>query len=197
MAAGVTAERSRSWAGSPTRRQRHSRPTSTSGARRPASRSRYDGNTDFQTAVIARATAGNPPDIAIYPQPGVLKSQTQSLFPLEDLGIDVDAVTADEANGLGDIAVVDGQTFGLPYSINVKSLVWYNPAAFEAAGLTVPTTDAELTAVQQQIIDDGLGYPWCVGLESGGGDRMAGHRLAGGVRAALRRTRGVQRVDRR
>ena len=68
-------------------------------------------------------------------------------IPLEDLGIDVDAVTADEANGLGDIAVVDGQTFGLPYSINVKSLVWYNPAAFEAAGLTVPTTDEELTAV--------------------------------------------------
>lgn len=129
----------------------------------------YDGNTDFQTAVVARATAGNPPDIAIYPQPGVLKSQTQSLFPLEDLGIDVEEITADEANGLGTIAQVDGQTFGLPYSINVKSLVWYNPAAFEAVGLTVPTTDAELGALQQQIIDDGLGYPWCVGLESGAG----------------------------
>ena len=127
----------------------------------------YDGNTDFQTAVVARATAGNPPDVAIYPQPGVLKSQTQSLFPLEDIGIDVDAITADEANGLGTIAEVDGQTFGLPYSINVKSLVWYNPAAFEAAGLTVPTTDAELTAVQQQIVAQGLGYPWCVGLEAG------------------------------
>jgi alpha-glucoside transport system substrate-binding protein len=129
----------------------------------------YDGNTDFQTAVVARATAGNPPDIAIYPQPGVLKSQTQSLFPMEDLGVDVDAITADEANGLGTIAEVDGQTFGLPYSINVKSLVWYNPAAFETAGLAVPTTDAELTALQQQIVDNGLGYPWCVGLESGAG----------------------------
>ncbi len=129
---------------------------------------RYDGNTDFQTAVIARATAGNPPDIAIYPQPGVLKSQTQSLYPLEDLGIDVEAITSDEANGLGTIAQVDGQTFGLPYSVNVKSLVWYNPTAFAAAGLTVPTTDAELTAVQDKIMADGLGYPWCVGLESGG-----------------------------
>ncbi len=129
----------------------------------------YDGNTDFQTAVVARATAGNPPDIAIYPQPGVLKSQTNTLYPLEELGIDVAAITADEANGLGEIAQVDGQTFGLPYSINVKSLVWYNPAAFEAAGLTVPTTDDELTALQQQIMDDDLGYPWCVGLESGAG----------------------------
>lgn len=129
----------------------------------------YDGNTDFQTAIVARVTAGNAPDIAIYPQPGVLKSQTQALFPLEELGIDVEAITAGQANGLGDIAVVDGQTFGLPYSINVKSLVWYNPAAFEAAGLAVPTTDAELTALQQTIVDEGLGYPWCVGLESGAG----------------------------
>ncbi len=129
---------------------------------------KYDGNTDFQTAVVARATAGNPPDIAIYPQPGVLKSQTNTLFPLEDLGIDVESIISDEANGLGTIAQEDGQTFGLPYSINVKSLVWYNPAAFEAAGLAVPTTDAEMTALSEKIKADGLGYPWCAGIEAGG-----------------------------
>ncbi|SIT87515.1 ABC transporter substrate-binding protein [Microbacterium sp. RU33B] len=129
---------------------------------------KYDGNTDFQTAVVARATAGNPPDIAIYPQPGVLKSQTNTLFPLEDLGIDVEGIIADEANGLGTIAQVDGKTFGLPYSINVKSLVWYNPAAFAKAGLEIPTTDAEMTALSEKIKADGLGYPWCAGIESGG-----------------------------
>lgn len=128
---------------------------------------KYDGNTDFQTAVVARATAGNPPDIAIYPQPGVLKSQTNTLFPLEDLGIDVKGITSDEANGLGTIAQQDGKTYGLPYSINVKSLVWYNPAAFAKAGLKVPTTDAEMTALAQKIQSDGLGYPWCAGIESG------------------------------
>ena len=127
----------------------------------------YDGTTDFQTAVVARAAAGNPPDIAIYPQPGVLKSQAASLYSMEELGIDVEEIVAGQAEGLGDIARIDGQTYGLPYSINVKSLVWYNPQAFEQAGLTVPTTDAELTEVQQRIIDEGLGYPWCVGLESG------------------------------
>ncbi len=128
----------------------------------------YDGNTDFQTAVVARATAGNPPDVAIYPQPGVLKSQANQLYPLEDLGVDVAGITSDEANGLGTIAQVDGKTYGLPYSINVKSLVWYNPAAFTKAGLSIPTSDAELTALSKKIVDDGLGYPWCAGIESGG-----------------------------
>ncbi|WP_019482198.1 MULTISPECIES: ABC transporter substrate-binding protein [unclassified Arthrobacter] len=127
----------------------------------------YDGNTDFQTAVVSRASAGNPPDIAIYPQPGVLKSQTSTLYPLEDLGIDVAAITADQANGLGTIAQVDGKTYALPYSINVKSLVWYNPSAFEAAGLSIPSTDEELTELQSTIIDEDLGSPWCVGMESG------------------------------
>lgn len=127
----------------------------------------YSGSTDFQTAVVSKVSAGNPPDVAIYPQPGVLKSQLKDLYPLEDLGIDVEAITADEANGLGAIAQDGGKTFGLPYSINVKSLVWYNPAAFEKAGLSIPTSDAELTALSQKIQSDGLGYPWCVGIESG------------------------------
>ena len=126
----------------------------------------YNESADFGTAVVTRVTAGDPPDIAIYPQPGVLKQQTASLIDLSTI-LDVDAVTADEAQGLGDIAVVDGTTYGLPYSINVKSLVWYNPAAFTAAGYTVPTTDEELSALTDQIREDGTGYPWCIGIESG------------------------------
>ncbi|MBC7725116.1 MAG: carbohydrate ABC transporter substrate-binding protein [Burkholderiaceae bacterium] len=126
----------------------------------------YTGTGDFQTAVVTRVTAGDPPDIAIYPQPGVLKQQTSSLLALDDL-VDVPAITADEAQGLPDIAKVDGKTYGLPYSVNVKSLVWYNPAAFAKAGYTVPTTDAEMMALTDKIKADGAGYPWCVGIESG------------------------------
>ncbi len=126
----------------------------------------YTGTGDFQTAVVTRVTAGDPPDIAIYPAPGILKQQVDSLLPLDDL-VDVPAITADEAAGLPDIAKVDGQTYGLPYSVNVKSLVWYNPAAFEANGYAVPTSDAELMALTDQIKSDGAGYPWCIGIESG------------------------------
>jgi alpha-glucoside transport system substrate-binding protein len=128
---------------------------------------KYSGSTDFQTAIVAKAAAGNPPDVAIFPQPGVLAGQEKTLYSLDELGIDVKSITSDEAHGLGDIATSGGKTYGLPYSINVKSLIWYNPAAFGKAGLTVPKTEADLTALEKTITDKGLGYPWCVGIESG------------------------------
>ena len=129
---------------------------------------KYNGSASFQTAIVTQVKGGTAPDIAIFPQPGVLKSLiSQGMVPLDDL-IDVKAQTSDEASGLPEIAKVNGKTYGLPYNINVKSLVWYNPAAFSAAGLTVPKTDDELQALQKKIIDQGLGYPWCVGIASQG-----------------------------
>ena len=47
-------------------------------------------------------------------------------------------------------------------------MVFYNPEAFTANGYTAPTNAAELAALEEQIIADGSGYPWCAGIESGG-----------------------------
>jgi len=129
---------------------------------------KYNGSNSFQTGIVTQVKGGQAPDLAIFPQPGVLKSLiSNGMIPLDDL-MNVKTVTADEAQGLPDIASVNGKTYGLPYSINVKSLVWYNPAAFKAAGYQVPTTDAELIALQSKIISSGAGYPWCVGIASQG-----------------------------
>ncbi|RKR75330.1 ABC transporter substrate-binding protein [Frondihabitans australicus] len=129
---------------------------------------KYNGSNSFQTGIVTQVKGGQAPDVAIFPQPGVLKSLiSNNMVPLDDL-INVKSVTSDEAQGIPDIAKVNGKTYGLPYSINVKSLVWYDPAAFKAAGYTVPTTDAELMALQNKIISSGSGYPWCVGIASQG-----------------------------
>ncbi|MEO7015438.1 MAG: ABC transporter substrate-binding protein [Leifsonia sp.] len=129
---------------------------------------KYNGSNSFQTSIITQVKGGQAPDIAIFPQPGILKSLiSQGMVPLDDL-VDVKKITSDEAQGIPDIAKVNGKTYGLPYNINVKSLVWFNPKAFAAAGYKVPTTDAELTALQAKIIADGSGYPWCVGIGSQG-----------------------------
>ena len=129
---------------------------------------KYNGSNSFQTSIVTQVKGGQAPDVAIFPQPGVLKSLIGSnMVPLDDL-VNLSDVVSDEAQGLPDITKVNGKTYGLPYSINVKSLVWYNPAAFKKAGLEVPTTDDELMALQDKVIKENKGYPWCVGLAAQG-----------------------------
>ena len=120
----------------------------------------------FDTDIKVKIEAGQEPDIALWPQPGGLKGLVDNLVPLEDV-IDVTAPQSTLVPGWDQLAVVDGKIYGLPVSANVKSLVFYNPAAFEANGYAVPTTEAELQALEAQIKADGSGYPWCAGIESG------------------------------
>ena len=48
--------------------------------------------------------------------------------------------------------------------------MWYPVAPFEAAGYAIPTTWDEMTALSDQIIADGNGNPWCIGIESEAAD---------------------------
>jgi len=121
----------------------------------------------FDTDIRVKVKAGQAPDIAIWPQPGGLLEYASVLEPLDNL-VDLKAIKATLVPGWDTLAVKGGKTYGLPVSANVKSLVWYNPANFKAAGLTVPKTDAELTKLTATIKAKKLGYPWCVGIESGG-----------------------------
>jgi alpha-glucoside transport system substrate-binding protein len=52
------------------------------------------------------------------------------------------------------------------YRVDVKSLVWFSPIAFDESGYEIPETMEELKELTQQIVDDG-GTPWCIGLGSG------------------------------
>jgi alpha-glucoside transport system substrate-binding protein len=125
----------------------------------------------FDTDIKVKIEAGEAPDIGIWPQPGGLKDQVTAgnLIALDDLaGFDISAPKATLVPGWDTLAVVDGKTYGLPVSANVKTLVFYNPAEFTKHGYTVPTTDAELTALIDKIKADKAGYPFCAGIESGG-----------------------------
>lgn len=121
----------------------------------------------FDTDIRVKVKAGQAPDIAIWPQPGGLLEYSSVLEPLDSL-VDLKSIKSTLVPGWDTLAVKGGKTYGLPVSANVKSLVWYNPANFKAAGLKVPTSDAELTKLTATIKAKKLGYPWCVGIESGG-----------------------------
>lgn len=121
---------------------------------------------DFDTVIQTRVQGNNAPDIAIFPQPGVLLDLKDDMVALDDI-IDLSAATTDIIPGLESVAVGDdGKTYGLPVSINVKSPVWYPDPAFTDAGYQVPADNDALLALTDQIKADGT-PPWCFAFEAG------------------------------
>jgi alpha-glucoside transport system substrate-binding protein len=81
----------------------------------------------------------------------------------------METLGANSANYAGywqTIGTVDGKWLGLPVKADPKTLIWYSPKQFEAAGYTVPTTWEELDALVEQMVADGR-VPWSMGMESG------------------------------
>jgi alpha-glucoside transport system substrate-binding protein len=127
-----------------------------------------EGSPDFESLAVVRAEAGDPPDIYNFPQPGLMASMARDGF-LIDLGefISTAELQAAYSQSWIDLGTVDGKVYGVWHGADVKSLVWYPKAEFDAAGYQIPKTWDELIALSDQMVDDGR-TPWCIGIESGG-----------------------------
>ncbi len=133
----------------------------------------YAGSDSFEQQIVIDVQAGSPPDLAVFPQPG-LAADLASQGALEPLGASLEQWTRENyAAGdswveLGTYADENGEEdfFGFFYKVDVKSLVWYSPDNFADAGYEIPQTMEELIALSDQIVADG-GTPWCIGLGSG------------------------------
>jgi len=132
----------------------------------------YSGSDSFEQDIVISAQAGSPPNIAVFPQPGLAADMAARGFlsPLADGTADWvrEYYAAGESwVDLGTYQGPDGEAlYGFFYKVDVKSLVWYSPEQFEEAGYEVPQTMEELKELTQQIADDGV-TPWCIGLGSG------------------------------
>jgi alpha-glucoside transport system substrate-binding protein len=128
---------------------------------------REEGTGDFESLARTRIGAGTPSDIILHPQPGLLGDFVSQgiVTPLDGL-LDLDRLESELVGGLLDLATFGGQTYAVPMRLSVKSLVWYNPATFDAQGYTIPTTWAEMIDLSDEMVADGI-TPWCIGMESG------------------------------
>ena len=107
---------------------------------------------------------GSPPDVIDFPQPGLLRTLAAEPDHAPRQRRRAHQPTSSPAGRTS--YTVDGEVKALPWRANVKSTVWYSPAAFEEGGYEIPETLEELTALSDQIVADG-GIPWCAGIESG------------------------------
>lgn len=125
----------------------------------------YEGSGDFEALVRVRVEGGDAPDIGAFPQPGLFADLSESVVPVSDTVAEIMNTNYD--SGWVELSTVDGVLKAIVYRANVKSLVWYNPTQFAAAGYEVPTSWDELIALSDLIVEDG-DTPWCIGIESSG-----------------------------
>ena len=126
----------------------------------------YTGTRDAADAINTQVAGGNPPDIFVFPQPGKLADFAREGHVLE-LPDDVyDVMTSEWSQAWTAFGEVDGAQYGIPTKSDLKSLVWYQPAQFEANGYEIPTTYDDLKALAAEMIANG-DTPFCIGIESG------------------------------
>lgn len=126
----------------------------------------YEGSGEFEAQIQVKVDGGNAPDIAIFPQPGLLARFVESgdALPLPEGAADLarEGWTEDWLSYVEH----DGELYATPQASNVKSLVWYSPAVFAENGYETPQTWDEMTELSDTMAGDGL-KPWCAGIESG------------------------------
>ena len=118
-------------------------------------------STRDQALLDTRVQAGTPPDIAFW-NVVQLEQYQDELVAMPDLGVHAENYPEFWQN----LGTVNGRWLGLPVKADIKTIIWYSPANFEALGYQVPTTWDELTALVDQMVADGY-VPWSMGLESG------------------------------
>ncbi|WP_430591912.1 ABC transporter substrate-binding protein [Humidisolicoccus flavus] len=127
----------------------------------------YEGSGEFEAQINVRVQGGNPPNLAIFPQPGLLASVagTGSLLPAPD-SVKANAEefwTEDWVN----YGTVDDTFYAAPLMASIKGYIWYSPSMFADNGWEIPTTLDELDTLTADIAAaDGDVMPWCAGFGS-------------------------------
>jgi len=121
---------------------------------------------DIVPVLTTRVEAGNPPDIAGVPSFGAIRTflEQGEVVPLDFL--DMDRMAEQFGEVWLELGTYEGTLYGVFPRAALKSLVWYSPPAFEAAGYEVPTTWDEMLDLCETIFDDGAAC-FSIGLESG------------------------------
>jgi alpha-glucoside transport system substrate-binding protein len=108
---------------------------------------------------------GDPPDVAALPSIGAVRQYAQqgklqplgNLVSLSDYGPVWSSIMRSGPGGK--------TVYAAPVKVDVKSLIWYDPAVFRAHRYATPATWAQLVGLVKSIEAAG-GSPFCLGMAS-------------------------------
>ena len=129
----------------------------------------YEPNrTDYATVLRTRIQGGNPPDVAIIPGIGFLRSFARggSIVPLECYDISVDEIEGEYVPGMLNAGNVDDVQYGLMAKVNSKATIWYDPTRFADMGVEPTDTWDGLVALSEEISAAGA-TPWSLAAADG------------------------------
>ena len=128
---------------------------------------KYEATKEFETQIGIRAQGGNAPDLAIFPQPGLLNdlASRDYIQPApEGVAANVEKYWSTDWAAYG---TTNDTLYGAPLMASVKGFIWYSPKKFADNGWEIPTTWDELMTLTETIQKATEQPPWCVGFESG------------------------------
>lgn len=124
----------------------------------------YEGTREMNTLLATRVEGNAAPDVAVLSNPGAIENYVSNLVPLSDLNVTEDNYVP----GWVERGSVNDIWYGLTIKSDIKSLVWYSPANFDAFGYAVPTTWDEFTSLLDTLNNETDFAAMAMGVESGG-----------------------------
>lgn len=126
----------------------------------------YESSKEFEAQIAVRAQGGTAPDIAIFPQPGLMADMAKLGYLKEAPQAVADNVSEGWSEDWANYATVDGKLYGAPLMASVKGWIWYSPSYFADNGYDIPTDWQGLLDLTAEIQSDSGNPPWCVAFGS-------------------------------
>lgn len=127
----------------------------------------YTGDKGFEGNIVTKVSGGSAPDIAIVPQPGLLKTLVETGEAKKAPEAVEKLVDENWSPDWKKYGTIDDVFYAGPMLANVKGYVFYSPAKFKEWGVEVPKTWDDMLTLTKTIAEKSSAAPWCAGFASG------------------------------
>jgi alpha-glucoside transport system substrate-binding protein len=118
----------------------------------------YESSDDLATLLGTRIEGGDPPDVAMIPQPGLLRELAAD-GTLQEVGEEASANLEEHYAPIwGELGSVDGTLYGVYFKTASKATWWYNTAIFEQAGVEPPGSWDEMLQTAKTVNASGVPF---------------------------------------